>query len=197
MENTLDGYFMYQELHVTQQVSIIKEYFDFFLNLEKFDTIIELGTSLAGLTYIIDDICVENKLNKNIHTFDNAYRDYVENYLKERNIKFYVMDEHTEEFKTIVKDLILNGGKTLVLCDGGNKIEEFNYYSSYIKQNDFIMAHDYCPNKTIFEEEIKNKIWNWHEIQLSDINTSINTNELIEYKRINFNDVVWACYKKK
>lgn len=196
MENTLDGYFMYQELHVTQQVSTIKEYFELFLKLEKFDTIIEIGTSLAGLTYIIDDICVENKLNKNIHTFDSAYRDYVEKYLNERNVKFYVMDENTEEFKTTVKDLILNGGKTLVLCDGGNKIHEFNYYSHHIKEGDFIMAHDYCPNIKMFEEEIKNKIWNWHEIQLSDIITSIQENGLIEYKKINFNYVVWACYKK-
>jgi hypothetical protein len=51
------GFFLYQDKHTTQQVPYIKDYFEKLLKDQNFDTILEIGTSLAGLTYIIDDIC--------------------------------------------------------------------------------------------------------------------------------------------
>lgn len=192
----IETYFLYQGVHTTQQVKNIKEFFEFFLKKEKFDTIIELGTSLAGLTYIIDDICVENSLSKKIHTFDFSYKDYVDNQLKDRNIEYHIMDETTEEFKNYVIRLINNGGKVLLLCDGGNKINEFNFYSDYIKNGDLIMAHDYAHDDFVFEKEIKNKIWNWYETKYSDIQDSIKRNNLVKYEDIDFEKAAWCCFKK-
>ena len=197
MENNINGHFMYQGIHMTQQIPEIKTFFEVLLKTENFNTIIEIGTSLGGLTYIIDDICVENNLVKNIHTFDYSYKDFVDNNLKNRNISYYNMDEKTDEFINTVKNLISTGDKVLLLCDGGDKISEFNYYSTIIKNNDFIMAHDYSISKEIFEENINGKIWNWLEIQYNDIETSINVNNLIEYTVINFKNAAWACFLKK
>jgi cephalosporin hydroxylase len=196
MENNISGHFMYQGLYMTQQIPEIKTFFEFLLRNENFDTIIEIGTSLGGLTLIIDDVCIENNLVRNIHTFDYNYKDFVDNNLKDRGISYYNMDEKTDEFIVSIKNLISTGDKVLLLCDGGDKISEFNYYSEFIKKNDFIMAHDYSTSKEIFEESINKKIWNWFEIQYTDIKDSINTNNLIEYPKINFKDAAWACFLK-
>jgi cephalosporin hydroxylase len=197
MNNQISGHFMYQGIHMTQQIPNIKTYFEFLLKNEKFNTIIEIGTSSAGLTYIIDDICVENDLEKNIHTFDNSYKQYVNDNLKDRNIPFYVMDENSEECITLIKELISNGGKVLLLCDGGNKITEFNYYSQHIKVGDFIMAHDYSIDKIEFEKKINGKIWNWLEIEYENIESSIIGNNLLEYNKLDFKESAWACFYKK
>ena len=192
----ITGMFLYDGKHTTQQVNDIDKYFNELLIYENFDTIIELGTSLAGLTYIIDDILTKNNLKKNIHTFDFSYRDYVENELNKRNCRYYILDEFTLIYEDTVSNLIKNGGKTLVLCDGGNKIDEFNKYSKYLKNGDFIMAHDYAYDEKTFLFDIKDKVWNWFEISYKDINESILSNNLNEYSKINFKNAVWCCYVK-
>ena len=190
------GNFLYKGLHLTQQVSNIKSYFEKLLMEEKFDIIVELGTSLGGLTYILDDIVKENNLPHNIHTFDFSYKDYVETQLKERGCQYYILDERSEEYKTTVIDLMTNKGKVLLLCDGGNKIEEFNRYSEFLKEGDVIMAHDYSFDSETFHQEIKNKYWNWFEISHSDITNSIDTYNLKEYEKVDFKYAVWACFQK-
>ena len=62
------GIYMYQGIHTTSQVDNVEIYFEKLLLEEKFDLIIEIGTSLAGLTYILDDIKKKNDLNKVIET---------------------------------------------------------------------------------------------------------------------------------
>lgn len=190
------GAFQYNNLHTTQQVPNIKVYFTNLLLIEKFDSIIELGTSLGGLTYILDDISKENNLNIKIDTFDIGYKDYVDKYLKERGCTYHILDERDSEYESTVVNLLKQGGKCLLLCDGGNKREEFNKYSAYLKPGDVVMAHDYCTDSLTFENEIKNKIWNWHEISLSDIQDCITSNNLSEYNKIDFKYAVWACYIK-
>lgn len=192
----LQGYFLYDGIHTTQQVSNIKSFFEFLLKEERFDTIIEIGTSLAGLTYILDDIIKDNNLPHNIHTFDFSYKDYVDNFLKERECNYHICDERTDEFKTKIKDLLMTGGKCLLLCDGGNKKEEFNLYSDFLKKGDIIMAHDYSLNQEFFNEKINNKIWNWFEIEYKDIEDSVIRNKLSEYSKLNFLFAAWACYEK-
>ena len=193
----IETYFLYQGIHTTQQVKNIKEFFEFFLKKEKFDTIIELGTSLAGLTYIIDDICVENSLSKKIHTFDFSYKDYVDSQLKDRNIEYHIMDETTEEFKNYVIRLINNGGKVLLLCDGGNKVREFNTYAPFLKPGDVIMCHDYAHSSEDFIK-IKNEL-NWPAGSESDYDSIKNVVEiegLIPYYYDEFKSVLWGSFTK-
>lgn len=190
------GFFLYQGKHTTQQVHNIKNYFTFLLTEEKFDVIIEMGTSLGGLTYILDDIVKEYNLPHNIHTFDIGYRDYVETFLKERGCVYHILDEHDDIFKETIIDLLSNHGKALLLCDGGYKIEEFNRYSEFLKSGDIIMAHDYSKNSDVFNTKINNKIWNWCEITYKDIEQSVIKNNLSEYEKIDFSYAVWCCFYK-
>jgi hypothetical protein len=116
------------------------------------------------------------------------------------NIDVRVEDVFTENYTDVsdfVKNYIKQDGVTLVLCDGGNKIGEFNLLSNFIKKNDFIMAHDYAYDKDYFEENINGKIWNWLEIQESDIIQSCKKNNLIPYMEDEFRSVVWVCKIKE
>lgn len=192
----VQGAFKYNGLHTTQQVPNIKSYFENLLKNENFDVIIELGTSLGGLTYILDDIVKENNLKHNIHTFDIGYKDYVEKQLNERGCTYHILDERDEIYKTTVVDLMRNNNKVLLLCDGGNKKEEFNKYAPFLKSGDIIMVHDYAHDRNTFENEIKNKYWNWFEICFDDIKSAVELNNLMEYKKIDFKYSVWACYQK-
>jgi hypothetical protein len=190
------GHFLYDGKHTTQQVPDIKLYFEKLLCIENFEIIIELGTSFGGLTYILSDILKENNLNCKIHTFDFSYKSYVEDSLIERGCTYHILDERDEIYKETVVNLLTNYGKALLLCDGGNKKEEFNRYSEYLKPNDVIMAHDYSHNVNVFENEIKNKYWNWFEISFLDIEETTKKYKLIEYPKLSFKEAVWACFVK-
>jgi hypothetical protein len=61
---------------------------------------------------------------------------------------------------------------------------------------DVIMAHDYAHDSDIFKKEIENKIWNWHEIQYSDISNACDINNLEPYMKDEFKQVVWVCKMK-
>lgn len=50
----------------------------------------------------------------------------------------------------MVESFIKREGTTLILCDGGSKINEFNILSKYLKSGDIIMAHDYVDTKENF-----------------------------------------------
>jgi glycosyltransferase involved in cell wall biosynthesis len=65
--------------------------------------------------------------------------------------------------------------------------------SNYLKVGDVIMAHDYSPNEEHFQKHINNQIWNWFEIQDSDIIDSCIKNSLISYMEEKFRNVVWVC----
>jgi len=94
-------------------------------------------------------------------------------------------------------DYIQQEGTTIVLCDGGNKIHEFNLLAPFIKTGDFILAHDYASNKEDFEQNINMKFWNWHEIQDSDIQEVSDGNGLESFMQDDFTKAVWACKVKK
>lgn len=95
-----------------------------------------------------------------------------------------------------IKNEIQKDGVTLLLCDGGDKVNEFNTFSNYLKNNDIIMAHDYAVNDKVFNEEIKNKLWNWHEIQYSQIQDACEKNNLQDYMKNEFEKAVWVCKRK-
>jgi hypothetical protein len=201
MMEEIKGWFEYKGLTV-QQHNDIESVFNKLINNVKPSKIIEIGTASGGLTLLLRDILdSSNMSNIEIHSFDNVEKHYVEN-IKGINVLIYNLftDDYTnltEDGRKIIKELIDNNGVTLVLCDGGNKINEFNILSQLLKENDIIMAHDYSPNYEYFKENIQNKRWNWLEIQDSDIETSIIKNKLEPYMNNEFTDVMWVCKIKK
>lgn len=185
--------------HTAQQNhGAFKVFYDFIKEVKP-KRILEIGTSLGGFTTFLKIVCDDLNLDTNIRSYDINRQSWYDDIIK-LGIDIRVENIFTEgfaDFNEEVKEYIRQDGVTIVLCDGGWKIGEFNVISKYIKNNDFILAHDYAENKEVFETRILNKIWNWHEIQKSDIQNSIDSNNLIEFLPEIFSNVAWGCFTKQ
>jgi hypothetical protein len=191
--------------HTAQQNHGSFEVFYNFIKEIKPKRILEIGTSLGGFTTFLKIVLNELNLDTDIRSYDvseypwyNDIRDKGVD-LRVENIFVNELDKTINAFSGMdseVINYIQQEGTTIVLCDGGWKIGEFNLISNYIKSGDFILAHDYAENKEKFELNIKDKIWNWHEIQESDIIGACERNNLKDYQRSIFESVAWICKTK-
>lgn len=182
-----------------QQSHDVYEVFYEFIKKTKPSRILEIGTALGGFTDFLKWCSTELNYDISILTYDiieyNWYND-----LRNKSIDIRVenvFNSNYTEVKQDVVDFIRKDGTTIVLCDGGYKIGEFNLLSNFIKEGDFILAHDYSENKDVFETEINRKKWNWFEISYEDIKQSCLDNNLVSYDDEIFKNVVWVCKIKK
>jgi hypothetical protein len=182
-----------------QQTHNVYEVFYNFLSEQKPARILEIGTALGGFTQFLKWSLNELELPTYILSYDvieyNWYNDIIKTGIDIRVKNVFNSNYQTVEQEVI--DFINQEGTTLVLCDGGYKVGEFNLLANYLKQGDFIMAHDYGENREIFEEKINRKIWNWFEISNSDIEGACIANNLEIYNKETFENVVWTCRRKK
>jgi len=120
--------------------------------------------------------------------------------MRDRGVDVRVQNVFTDSYElndSYVSDFIRRDGTTVVLCDGGNKIREFNTLSSFLKEGDFILAHDYAVDRELFEREINRQVWNWCEITQGDIEQACIRENLLSYREDIFNNVAWTCKVKK
>lgn len=166
--------------------------------------ILEIGTGAGGLTLFLRDKLNEIGLKEtyilsydvNTTNFDSNVHDLTNLELSKENL-FGGGNEFILERKDLIEPYIKSEGLTIVLCDGGNKIKEFNQISPLLKSGDIIMAHDYCDNRELFESDYKDKIWNWCEIQQNDIQKTCDQENLEDFMKEDFNKIVWVCKIKK
>lgn len=194
------GHFVYENLIISQHQNV-GEKFDLLISKLKPKRILEIGTANGGLTLMLRRLLNKNNLNESIiRTYDILEQINLKN-KNEAGIEIITKNpfnypysdlEHRKE----IEDFIQQDGISLVLCDGGSKINEFRLLSSLLKIGDVIMAHDYAHDEEYFKNHIENKIWNWHEIQFSDIKESCEKNNLESYMNEDFQDVVWVCKVK-
>jgi cephalosporin hydroxylase len=181
--------------HAAQQHHDVFGVFYNFLKETKPSRILEIGTALGGFTQFLkialNDLNNPAKiLSYDIHRMD-WYKD-----LEANGIDVRVENVFGDNYSTVnqeVIDFIQADGTTIVLCDGGNKVGEFNLLSKYIKNGDFILAHDYVDNTENFISNYKDKIWNWHEIADNNIDQACSDNNLKSYNKEVFDKVVWVC----
>jgi hypothetical protein len=205
--NTLpnvDGSFSYHGLQMLQHKNIINV-FKHLLSELKPSTIIEIGTEYGGLSLLLQDLIVELGLKTKLRTYDiktptflmehPKFSDIIE--IRTKDLFSYEPFRLSEEGIDEVKEFMSNDGVNLILCDGGNKSKEFNSFSEIINTGDVIMLHDYIIDENEFNENFKDKIWNWHESKLSDIEDSIIKNNLEPYLEDEFSKVVWGSFIKK
>ena len=201
----IKGYYTHKDLMIMQHENATLV-FDSLIKTIKPARILEIGTATGGLTLLLRELLNANGLTDTIlRTYDVYEPKYLMNHLSDKcvidiRVKS-VFNEHyndfSEEGKIEINDFINQSGVTLVLCDGGNKINEFKLISPLLRSGDVIMAHDYSYSKEVFEEKINNKIWNWCEITNSDIEDAVNKNNLESFMEDEFNNIVWACKIKK
>ena len=195
------GHFTYSNLSISQHPDI-QEKFDKLIENIKPKRILEIGTADGGLTIMLRHLLNKHNLTSStIKTYD-----IIEQYnLKKKNeygIEIITKSPFNHQYSDLdygqeLKEFIQSQGTSLVLCDGGSKKNEFRLLSAFLKKDDIIMAHDYAPNETYFNEYIKEKIWNWLEIQDSDINESCEKYNLKPFMEDDFRSVVWVCKIKE
>jgi hypothetical protein len=194
------GHFIYENLIISQHENV-GSVFNKLIKQIKPKRILEIGTADGGLTLMLKDLLNDNGLNNSIiRTYDileqtnlkNKNVDGIEIITKSPFNYPYSDLEYPDE----IKEFVQSEGTTLVLCDGGFKINEFILISQFLKVGDVIMAHDYAHDSDVFKKEIENKIWNWHEIQYSDISNACEINNLESYMLDEFKQVVWVCKMK-
>jgi hypothetical protein len=189
--STYDGW-------AAQQNPNVFETFHHFIDRVKPSRILEIGTSLGGFTSFLNYTCKKLEIDCHILSYDIISHVWYEEMRKngvDVRIENIFNDDYTEVKQEVI-DFIREDGITIILCDGGSKIHEFKLLSKFMKSGDFIMAHDYAENKESFEQKIKGKIWNWHEISDSDVSQSCVENNLEIYDKDTFENVVWTCRKK-
>jgi len=150
--------------------------------------VLEIGTATGGFIRAVRDLT-----NAEIITYDVIETKHKAT-LEENNISVNVQSVF-EDYDTI-EDYISGKGQTLVLCDGGNKIKEFEVFSRILKSGDIIMAHDYSRDENLYQAYIKNHVWRWCEIQYKDIALPVADNNLEPYMTDEFQEAVWTCWKK-
>ena len=181
--------------HAAQQNHNVYEVFYNFLNEIKPKRILEIGTALGGFTSFLNIVSKENNLNIDILSYDIYGRDWYSEMIED-GIDVRVEDIFNGDFSSLndeVIKFIQSDGVTIILCDGGYKIGEFNLLSDYLKVGDFIMAHDYAYDDNIFVRDIQNKVWNWCEIKESDISEASVRNNLSNFSQNIFDNVAWVC----
>lgn len=185
--------------HTAQQSHNAYRIFYDFISEVKPKKILEIGTALGGFTEFLKIIIEHLNLDTKILSYDITPRPWY-NQMVKKGIDVRVENVFNNEWTDVndfVKNFINSDGITVVLCDGGWKKGEFRILSRIIKTGDFILAHDYSINEQIFQEEIKDKIWNWCEITEDDITDSVKQHNLESYKPEIFSKAVWVCKIKK
>ena len=200
----ITGCTSYRELSA-QQHDNFKSVFERFLPEIRPARIIEIGTAGGGTTLAINDIMKTLGYPYEFRSYD-IYEHPWYHRLPEEGVDLRIenlFDQPYRDFNWDDRDriqevinFVQSPGTTLVMCDGGHKIAEFNVFSDVIKSGDFIMAHDFSWTWDIFINEIKGKVWDWCEISGENVAEAIERNKLEPYMKDEFQSVVWACMRK-
>lgn len=161
-------------------------------------TIIEIGTAAGGLTRFLKFACNELNVNSRVISYDRSVNPFNKMITPDLGIDLRIKDcFHGDEnnLNELISD-IQSEGRCIVLCDGGNKVKEFNILSDYLKTGDIIMSHDYAYDSQDFTDNIKGKIWNWCESKFENLKDSVERNHLLSYRQDLFSKAVWACFIK-
>ena len=200
----VDPGWFYKDRWVAQHHNVKKKFTQLISSIKP-ARILEIGTYNGGLTLILQDILFEcNLINTTIRTYDiNAVTNL-------NNIEVCTKNLFNDDYSNFlnvqsfeeVNNFINSPGHSLILCDGGSKISEYKLLCPIsihhgIKINDIIMAHDYAPNEIYFNLYMKDKIWNWLEIQDIDIQKCYKDYFLSKFMYDEFLSIGWLCTIKK
>lgn len=190
------------------------------LNVESFDTIIELGTHDGGLSTLFALYCwgantpaaspnveepslyknqTHHKTPKRFFTYDNVVRDSARiHMLRTMGTTFDQLDFLDDSWAVAqIAAIIHTGKRVLLLCDGGCKVREFATYAPYLKRGDIIMAHDWSATEEDFKALRERGIWFGHELKWTDIEGLCKKHDIIQVFKEDFDDAVWFCGVKQ
>lgn len=114
--------------------------------------IIEIGTGSGALSVFLGLECYERNL-KPLLTFDTE-KINIPRLFSLLNIEFIIQDCFFEESVKKIREY--SNVPVLFICDGGNKIKEFNKFAYLLPKGSIIAAHDWTHE--IYYEAIKDTI---------------------------------------
>lgn len=168
---------------------------NFLLETENPDLIIEFGSRTGGLSTLLAMYC--NLNNKKFITFEFAPESNPLTYEKE--VKFFngniIYEDFFEEKNVELIKQESKNKKTMFFCDA-TKVKEFNYFSSLMKDEDIILAHDYAHDPKEAEDLNAHKVWFCNEIFYDDIKEACEKNNLHYLNHPLFKMCAWGVFKK-
>ena len=184
-------HFLWLDNNRTAQSRFVPDYFNKIL--KQFDQIIEIGTFTGIFTKWLS---LNSRQDVKIISYDINPESREVNTLPKT--LFRIADCLSPDTIFEIKTLIEFGGKTLLLCDGGDKETEFKLYSRFLKEGDVIMLHDFEETKEEYES-IKNKI-GWTTISEShydNLKYYLPGLKLEPFLYEDFKQVLWGSFIKK
>ena len=182
------------------------------LNFYNFTNIIEIGTHDCGLSIPLALYCLNSKVPveaekqteptlykinshhkqpKQFYTMDIEVRDiHSIELIKQMGAQFFKVDCFEKEEE--IGKLIQSNGRSLILCDGGDKPKEVNVFSKYLKKGDIIMGHDFFYGKEE-DEKYLNEVWYGKELCFEDVEETFRKEDVSIVHRETFDPVVWMC----
>lgn len=191
MTNEYGPYLTYKGVLVGQ-TKTTPDFLKFLIKENSFSVIIEIGTHRGGLSLWIND----NKPdNCNFYTLD-IEPNYLQIDPEKKNIKFLKGDCFTDLLENLI-NLIRTDKQILLLCDGGNKEQEFKTFAPYLKPNDIIMCHDFVEDFDTYQN-IQNQIgWpSGPESFMDNLKPIIEQYCLQPYFLEESKKCFWGCFKK-
>lgn len=196
----ISGCTFYKGLTAQQHEDVFVTFQEFLAEIKP-ARILEIGTAGGGLTlflrHTLNSIGLESSI---IRSFEVHEMEWYNN-IRAENIDIRIINVFDHAYLSLEKPeeivpFIQEDGVTLVLCDGGHKIAEFNTIAPHIKVGDYIMAHDYVDLWENFKENYVGKIWDWCEIEEKYIEKISIEHNLIHVNKEKFDKVVWVCKQK-
>jgi hypothetical protein len=187
---------------ISQQHRNFIPVFEKFFAKVKPTNIVEIGTGQGGTSMALNNVLKDLNYQYSYTTYDvNNLGQYQQ--LRENGINVRVCNLFNNDYKALresnfeeIKNNIQKVGTTVLMCDGGNKINEVNLLADLLKPGDFIMAHDYSETNEYFKTHITPKEWLWCEITFADVKEALDRNKCEPYMQDEFQSVVWMCRRK-
>ena len=184
---------------IAQQNHNAFEVFHNFLKDTSPKRIIEIGTAFGGFTRFLKYTTDKLNLDCDVFSYEVHHQPWYDE-IRDMGVDVRIENIFSSDYTSVEQhmiDLIQLEGTTIVICDGGSKVGEFNILSNYLKPGDYILAHDYAFDGEFFLNHINEKIWNWHEISEEQIIEACKRNNLEDYQRDIFQSVAWVSKIKK
>ena len=155
-----------------------------------FRRIIEIGTGSGGLSILFALYAIHQQAQ--FVTYDiKPCRNRV---LTALGVDF--RQKSCWEAETEIATFIQSQGRTLLFCDGGNKIREFNVFAPHLKPGDVIMAHDYAVSRDEWNEHLRGSVWDWCEITFVDIRAACEKCDLVPVEAFICSLAAMCAWKK-
>jgi len=170
------------------------EAFDMLFKTVKPARVIELGALNGGLTTFLGLYSLTAGCS--VISYDIANSLFDKSVLDKLGVDMRFKDIFASDTLKEISDMIRQDGITVLLCDNGNKIGEFNHFSQFLKVGDIIMAHDYAPDMTFFNKEMRGKVWPCCEITENHIEECSRRYLLRPLLADPFLQAAWVCKVK-